>query len=674
MPPRRAKKPKTIHADNVVSDTGAPPGTSTKKPSGRPTKRVVRGRRAALQQIMSMPMDVFYEICLHLQPKDLLSLARSSKELRSLFMSRKTLFLWKAARLNMPGMPSCPEDMSEPAYASLMFDTHCSNCGHKNSGRIYWRCRVRLCKSCYEKLSIDVDETRSELNDQGLGNMADITDWFSLLETREYRERLTIYGPHVKHFMRQVVRTPIEELQDFLHERKRSIVATKQIAIKMEYWFNEWKGAAYADRSKLREARLEAIKAKLEEMGWQTEVDYLFNENYSLHREFSRLPQVNKMQELTPQGWSKIEKIMIEFMEKVQQSRFADERADVVKHRIRKLKPMVEAVVATIPGLTLSTCEVALRIPEVVNVIDPYVTEFDEEALRQHLAVWIPKYLEKRDQDARAALTALVHDKCGLDPHCDLSALAVGTIFICAGCDTGRSILHALRHHCPRSSSFGLSDQDKSEYGRAVRSALACVDGEAVWDTRAYETGLVKLMTAIDLCGLDVKTATVEDLDQADTLFQARWYIRDRRKPQWFTPVMGWRTAVIGTKQYRANDSNQHFGKATDEQILAARPLLHAAQIELRRSRGEDEVYRCALCPTSTLSPLEAVEAHLRETHGILEPTEHQYLDEHLNVPVAQPVYLVSNKHRHDVQDEHSIFAKYRLFEKGRATFVDSIY
>lgn len=239
---------------------------------------------------------------------------------------------------------------------------------------------------------------------------------------------------------------------------------------------------------------------------------------------------------------------MIEFMEKVQQSRFADERADVVKHRIGKLKPMVEAVVSTIPGLTLSTCEVALRIPEVVNVIDPYVTEFDEEALRQHLAVWIPKYLEKRDQDARTALTALVHDKCGLDPHCDLSALAVGTIFICAGCDTGRSILHAVRHHCPRRSTSGLSDQDKSEYGRAVRSALGStvgyVDGEAVWDTRAYETGLVKLMTAIDLCGLDVKTATVEDLDQADTLFQARWYIRDRRKPQWFTPVMGWRTAV----------------------------------------------------------------------------------------------------------------------------------
>lgn len=63
---------------------------------------------------------------MYLHPKDLLTLARSSKDLRSLFLSRTTLFLWKAARSNVPDMPPCPEDMSEPAYASLMFDTHCS--------------------------------------------------------------------------------------------------------------------------------------------------------------------------------------------------------------------------------------------------------------------------------------------------------------------------------------------------------------------------------------------------------------------------------------------------------------------------------------------------------------------------------------------------------------------
>jgi len=58
-----------------------------------------------------------------LRPIDLLTLARTSKDLRRLLMSRKSLWVWITARRNAgeTRVPDPPEDMSEPAWALLLF-------------------------------------------------------------------------------------------------------------------------------------------------------------------------------------------------------------------------------------------------------------------------------------------------------------------------------------------------------------------------------------------------------------------------------------------------------------------------------------------------------------------------------------------------------------------------
>ncbi|KAI0768938.1 hypothetical protein BC629DRAFT_806777 [Irpex lacteus] len=628
-------------------------------------KRVVRGRRAALQQIMSMPMDVIYEICVYLHPKDLLTLARSSKDLRSLFLSRTTLFLWKAARSNVPDMPPCPEDMSEPAYASLMFDTHCSTCGRRNSGRIYWRCRVRLCKSCYNELSLDANLAVRVVHDavqSRMGWCSYIYGCFAYLEPRSLKP--TVYKPYVERFHAMILETPPENMETVLKEIQRAMEAVAQSATAMENWFDARNMEASLNRDGLREGRLKSIKAKLEELGWQKELDYLFGTQRLAH-DFTMLPQVHKPQELTPQGWNNIEKIVVEFMVKVQQSRLADARAAIVQSRLDVMKTMVQEVVSTITGLTLCTMEVALRIPEVVKILDPYVPTFDEDALRQNLKIWIHKYVEHRDEYARRSLVALVREKCSLGPHCDPFSLAVGTIFICTNCATGRPLLHATRHHCPRSSHHDtIHEEDEGEYANAVWAAASqWYDAKGIWSARTYEHGLTKLMKAIKCCGLDVKTATIEDLDQADVLFQERWH--SHVLPHKFIPIMGWRAAVIGTKW--GHDST-YFEKATEKQVLAAKPLLPAAQFELCCSWYANEVYRCALCPSSSRTSLGQVVVHLRETHGILEPADHQYFDEHSTVPVVGAVYLFPESCRPDAHEESSFYPG--MFGKGLATFI----
>ncbi len=60
-----------------------------------------------------------------LTPLDLLHLARASKQLRSMFMSRGNSRLWKAARRNVAGLPDCPPVLAEPRYAAYVFDQYC---------------------------------------------------------------------------------------------------------------------------------------------------------------------------------------------------------------------------------------------------------------------------------------------------------------------------------------------------------------------------------------------------------------------------------------------------------------------------------------------------------------------------------------------------------------------
>jgi len=54
---------------------------------------------------------------------DLVNLARTSKALRQLLLSRKSMWVWITARKNAGAVmaPNPPEDMSEPAWALLLF-------------------------------------------------------------------------------------------------------------------------------------------------------------------------------------------------------------------------------------------------------------------------------------------------------------------------------------------------------------------------------------------------------------------------------------------------------------------------------------------------------------------------------------------------------------------------
>lgn len=133
---KRKHNAKATEKLSVSSETRPPASSSAQKRSR------LKGK---LARMMEMPVDIFTEvrphvvvlevflilcalqIAKHLTPHDLLRLARSTKRLREVLMSKQAKPIWNAAE-KAAGLPDCPCDMSSPQLASFLYDYHCMVC------------------------------------------------------------------------------------------------------------------------------------------------------------------------------------------------------------------------------------------------------------------------------------------------------------------------------------------------------------------------------------------------------------------------------------------------------------------------------------------------------------------------------------------------------------------
>ncbi|KAI0744425.1 hypothetical protein C8Q76DRAFT_607374, partial [Earliella scabrosa] len=85
-----------------------------------------------------------------LQPGDLLSLSRVDKETYNYLAGPDASFHWRRTRRNVPGLPDCPEWLSEMRFAALCFEQHCQRClAVDDTSKIpIWQFYVRYCARC----------------------------------------------------------------------------------------------------------------------------------------------------------------------------------------------------------------------------------------------------------------------------------------------------------------------------------------------------------------------------------------------------------------------------------------------------------------------------------------------------------------------------------------------
>ncbi|KAF8872477.1 hypothetical protein CPB84DRAFT_1967442 [Gymnopilus junonius] len=106
-----------------------------------------RRKRQNLSALLTLPLDILFEIFGHLGPKDNLNLLKTSKLFRETLSSPRATTVWKEAR-ERDGAPDPPSFMSEIGWAVLLYRASCQQCGAKNVQMVDFSLLRRLCTAC----------------------------------------------------------------------------------------------------------------------------------------------------------------------------------------------------------------------------------------------------------------------------------------------------------------------------------------------------------------------------------------------------------------------------------------------------------------------------------------------------------------------------------------------
>ncbi|KAF6753210.1 hypothetical protein DFP72DRAFT_902203 [Ephemerocybe angulata] len=144
-------------------DSGSPALANGGNASGmytQPTKRA--GTRGKLAVLLSLPVDILFEVFGHLAPLDLLRLSRTNKAFRRELLHKSATSLWKESfvKAYRDGAPPCPEDLSLVFWANLLYEPHCHNCLAPGVRSIEWVLRIRLCVKCAKLLLVSEKKFR----------------------------------------------------------------------------------------------------------------------------------------------------------------------------------------------------------------------------------------------------------------------------------------------------------------------------------------------------------------------------------------------------------------------------------------------------------------------------------------------------------------------------------
>ncbi|KAJ6520163.1 hypothetical protein C8R45DRAFT_51161 [Mycena sanguinolenta] len=480
-----------------------PSGSAPKKP--RTNRSTKQGRLAGL---LSISLDVVFEILGNLHPLDVLRLSRTSKEFRELLMHKSARPIWRSSLNNVEDMPPCPPHMNEVQWTSLAFDATCQIC-LKIARKVDWKLYIRLCSKCVK--------THLESKFRTLNMLIDLipTRPDHLYSPLQLEKVKTAYN---------AIKDP-QEQQKYTEERKELVKALAQHSKLCEAWSESIADNRSAELAGRKEERYTAIVARLTGLGWGTEITHIRAMDSLRHHKLVKMPNA-----LTNRTWNTIEPEMVKYMEQMKAKRLEREYVALLAER----RTMASKVLRTFKRSQLPWTDVMPGVPDfhefpkIKDIISqPASVTVDEQTFEALLpdfpdliATWREGLLQhmvatyKRDSNADAVQADNVLE--------DRLKLAT-SVFKCNSCG-GSNITDdffgtshrqcqplfypkTLAHRClTRVSGYSAMMFMNDSRDCAWRSNLL------KFDTRTSEF-VEKVVRA---CGIDPETATVEDMDAAD--------------------------------------------------------------------------------------------------------------------------------------------------------------
>ncbi|KAJ2922237.1 hypothetical protein H1R20_g14851, partial [Candolleomyces eurysporus] len=437
--------------------------------------------------LIDLPLDILCEILKLLPPLDLLQIARTAKSFRKFLMNRASKSIWTHVLSAVEDLPSCPDDLSEPQYAYLMFTDHChkhelSYVGLAASNSAYcislfeWilsylvalvrKRSFKRWQELPEKIGLALAEfvpattnrlTKVELQNYSCKSGGNLDPRAIDKRTRFHvKTALMLYADYKNIKGTKAKKAWKEEQRKIWVAKEKHGNACEDYLVKVEEREREREGA-------IRGRRLEQIRQKLRVLGWAEEVD-----------QAQALPYVaygwgHPAKELTDEEWESMKERMVAVMEIRRESRFKTKARHLLQDRINTwVKPAYTSLLfshppnTVIPPLYAVCLTEAFRTPLCTLPLDQDLSaNLFESAIAQ-----LPKFVEEWRNNRIEQVLDVVRKSSTYKntPADEISAQTIlplaSTIFHCTDCNQKILYPFILVHRCLFTESWKPKSQD----------------------------------------------------------------------------------------------------------------------------------------------------------------------------------------------------------------------
>ncbi|KIK59139.1 hypothetical protein GYMLUDRAFT_683468 [Collybiopsis luxurians FD-317 M1] len=598
-PRKKAKRGTRSKGSSTDGDYRA--ASSSKKRRIPEQFRKVRGRLGLLERLAKdVPLEVILEIFCYLDPGDLLRLARTTKDLRGILMSQSSESVWRTAREGVEDLPPRPDDLNEPQYAHLLYESYCHICGHKPCDSVFWSFRVRCCKSCASATFTECDDPDfvTGLPREYSMRRRDVLPWEYLKGSWRYRDVVCHTGITARYQAEfEALETETERnewIERKIDERRKRV----EHANLCQRWLQARLDRRSNELDDIREQRREAILERLEKIGWREEAE-LSMTSFWLSDDFASHKLVRQPKKLTDYGWNSIKTELVEWLTRRKEERLERQRRNTLDRRYKLLSAEYDQ--------SKSRHDLHDPFPSKGDILTSkyfedliWDTPLDEEITAEFIkSEFLEHFPLIVDQWRPAKTQELVQVMQTIRPGASVSDLHLATtVFECTKC-LPRTLMHypqMFYHHCcfeNRETNSARMAEFQYIFSNPWSSKSLILSGH----------GAQAAKEIVEACSLDHTTATIQDLYNANPLIECKTCHLNGSSWYGGRLFMRWPSAISSDHRTHTLSIND-FGDET-QQILAS-------------ERSDNLFFSacCAYCHDPIMKDLLRLQEHLRLRHN----------------------------------------------------------
>ncbi|KAI0315511.1 hypothetical protein OF83DRAFT_1131884 [Amylostereum chailletii] len=615
--------------------TAQPPKKRAKNNAAVPTvaQAVTRKKKGKLSKLPEMPLDILRDIFALLPPEDLVRLARATKALRQVLISREFDGIWRESFDHVPESPPRPPDVSYIGWAHIVYGgSFCHCCGKNSTSKIIFEFRKRMCSECAKALLVRLDQIQSpsRFHKRFTPELVRVYDIVPCAQStvhggHEVCERRTLSA--VLNRLAEGTKNVADADESVFNAQLESLVQAEEQALEVynehAYQCGRWQDRLCQEMKDERKCiayeRRANIMARFLAMGY-TKEDWGSTKLYS-HKE------VTVSRPLTEKVWTRILPILQPIIQEARDRNLGKERAVRRSSRYAVATALYPGVLAPLVHpmefSLMPTASQCVKIKSISDFLDADIPEVDN-AWRAELKKMFQTTVERVREDIlveKKTLAALLSRSDNLPEGVKIPAFDTGI----GALDLARCVFQVEKNrysktkethfgadvlsHTSRSGVF----QDTNFQAAKLSDVILSARGSEIVQELLTLLGLPETTTALQLDDLTAHRRSVCTECSPSAHHQHGVTLHGLK-------ALAWRAMVDHMLQKHSNSRFlDTFRSLTESELADVLPQ----EMGLRAGKRQ---WGCCHCPMDEKGPYwmceEEASEHLKLKHKIAEPVE----------------------------------------------------